>query len=750
MEKKTILAKSNGITLRDHSNLVSNIAVFIASAISSLSVENLKKTLEAIRKAGLLHDIGKCIEQFQKKLIKSVFDDENLEHRHNEVGWAFLSRELNLPKDELAIVLDLVYWHHGISNEMNKHTDMEIYNSISESDKDRMRDFVKEVLGEEYLNDVPTRGITKSPVYYYNDSEKQDLNTLNTFTRTCLISADRIVSAGNSRSYAELCDEISNINNRNKSVDISNHIYKGNVRYIMQDDVSTKAIFGTTLVKAPAGFGKTLIGLLSNFKTEKKLIWVCPRNMVAESVYKSILEELEKFSVNNITVELFLGGKTKKKNHNGTDEFSSDIIITNIDNFLAPSVDNKYAGRLFRILNSMVVFDEPHELVGDRAMFACFLNLMRVRHQMTNSQTILLTATPTLMNCLWESKDKKTTILPDENTHYPAQHTKKYLLNTVRTKNEDFKLGGGEKNLIIFNSIGNSQKYSMKHDEAILIHSGFEDDKRESLMGEIYQNYGLGTDSLIKTPNVIGTHVLQASLDISFTNLHESVLSPESTIQRIGRCDRWGYYNQLCVINIYNFSDRGEDCVRDLLYSKNKSNMWFDYIEQYNGQYLTLDELYVIYNKFNQEHKKTLINDLIILSQSSLDELCKIYPKKYYEVKTKGKKEVYGSGGNALRSSGRDRFVIVPYSNDSNRYTNPFSVQYYQMSDFNNEASNSLIIKHMRFLRDQDDDRFDYNNMIQKGSVDYKYYGMRSDTPHIRLGVSYHPKYGIIGDDKIM
>jgi hypothetical protein len=34
--------------------------------------------------------------------------------------------------------------------------------------------------------------------------------------------------------------------------------------------------------------------------------------------------------------------------------------------------------------------------------------------------------------------------------------------------------------------------------------------------------------------------LLQASLDISFNDLYEDILSPQSTLQRIGRCDRFG------------------------------------------------------------------------------------------------------------------------------------------------------------------------------------------------------------------
>ena len=165
--KKIFLAKSNGVELYQHSELVSNIAVDIAKQ-TMLKLDN--DIIEGIRLGGLLHDIGKCTESFQKKLKGKNVDEENIEfklpYRHNDVGWAFLSRYLNLPQNILNTILDTVYWHHGISNKMGDYTDTDIINDkFSETDLDSMKYYLESVVGTEFVCEKKYKP-KKAPSYY--------------------------------------------------------------------------------------------------------------------------------------------------------------------------------------------------------------------------------------------------------------------------------------------------------------------------------------------------------------------------------------------------------------------------------------------------------------------------------------------------------------------------------------------------------------------------------------------------------
>jgi CRISPR-associated endonuclease Cas3-HD len=744
---KKILAKSSGLSLIDHSKLVSRFAIEIANQ-SLLTKDD--ELIEIIRLSALLHDIGKCTTQFQKKLgVKGIEEAEiecKIKYRHNEVGWAFLSRYLNVKN--LDIILDNVYWHHGISNRLSGYYDTDI--EITDTDITTMN---------EYLISIGLVGVEKeykpkkSPRYYISGDNADEVNSKNLFTRTCLISADRLASSLNDINISdeEIMSYVSASNTRCCDVDITSHKYYGNKRFLQQEDIISKVV-RTTQINAPAGFGKTLLGLLWNFKTNRKLIWVCPRNVVAESVYKSILEELNNFGVNYLSVELYTGGEVKECNELFNGDFSSDIIVTNIDNYLSPSVDNRHGERLYTIINSDVVFDEFHELVSDSALFSCFINIMKTRNCLTNSSTLLLSATATHMHRLWDSVNQKTLLLPEKGRHYLAPHTNKYLIRTGSNINITNKY---DNNLIVLNSIGNAQMYKKPVNADLLIHSKFEDLDRDNNMKLLYDFYGKNSIRNQVKPNIVGTHIIQASLDVSFNNLYESVLSPQSTLQRCGRCDRWGDIVTESSINIIRLVNNGETSVRNLLYTNNLSNLWFEHISKYDNQKLTLDELYLIYNEFESNYENILYRYVYDKYVNSLESLSYIYPVKFF---TKGKSDIKSAGGNKLRSTNSEVFVICKYYN-SDKYTNPYSISVRE-NDFNkefneNESSNILkrILGTMKLLRDSNDDRFDYNEILTEKKYmnldNIRKFGKKSNTPYIRFDKVYHPEYGEISPNKL-
>jgi CRISPR-associated endonuclease/helicase Cas3 len=769
---KNLLAKDDGTLLLNHSKMVSDVAVMIYETTAKNYREDIKET---IRIAGLLHDIGKCTNNFQKKLkdkIKNestdnIEDDEKDCHpykvRHNELGYVFLWN--NFVHKNKKEILDPVYWHHGVSPD-NFDSKGFYKNDISiiEKDIEHMKEFLMSVLGDGYLMNEPTYKIKFSrPEYFSETSDLNDeINENRLLIRNCIISADRIVSMGSCENLTtdEIKTFIKNYNVIDTTIDINNHIYNttNSKRYQKQIEISSSIINDvnkTHIIKAPAGFGKTLTGMLWSFQRNKRLIWVCPRNDVAKSVYKSILNELDGFeNGSSISVELFLTGEVKEQQNqnNNTKGFDSDIIVTNIDNFLNPTVDNRYSHRMFTIMESDVIFDEYHELVSDNALFSLFIIMMKIRHQKTNSSTILLSATPNVMEQLWDNTDNVTSIFPSKDSHYSPQHNEKYTLNVV----DQFipKDDNSYSNVTIVNSISNSQIIKRNNNVPFLYHSNFVKDDRNRIISEIFVNYDKNSNRVNTKPNVVSTHILQASLDISFNHLMESVLSPESTLQRIGRCNRFGDYDSPSTITIFKDlpnNQLGEVKMRDILYREDLSNMWFDCLKKFNGQELTLEDFYKIYNEFINKNRIKLLEPFIENKfEVGLSKLSQIFPIKFFSNVKKSK--VNTAGVNKLRNSGGNEiFVITNYYNDTNKYSDPICVDTYgDIGKSFNEPPNVLgrLIKVFKHLKN--DGRFDYDKIIssdKRGNLTLDHirkHGKKDNTPYIRFNKVYHPEYGFV------
>jgi len=67
-----LLAKSTGETLIEHSRKVAEVAEYIADSVIVTSDTEKKHFISVIRKAALLHDIGKAETEFQTLLRNSL------------------------------------------------------------------------------------------------------------------------------------------------------------------------------------------------------------------------------------------------------------------------------------------------------------------------------------------------------------------------------------------------------------------------------------------------------------------------------------------------------------------------------------------------------------------------------------------------------------------------------------------------------------------------------------------------------
>ena len=723
-----MLAKSN-LDFNTHCEIVRDVALGIFNSVSGEP-----KFINAIEYGALLHDIGKLTTGFQK-MLRGESDSSGYKFAHNQIGWAYLNFWLSKDFPDRDDILNIVHWHHGVDR-MGDADSFKILNGVDTESLSNMRAYLEKTVG--YENVVYNEEVEYcSPPKFYPTNLTTKLYTARSF----VISADRLGSDERLTNVDDI--NIENIINEyiytGRKYDLSNSEYSG-ARYEKQLEIASTDK-NNTIVNAPAGFGKTLTGLIWGIRDNKKLIWVTPRNAVAESVYDSVIKELAKLGVES-NVQLLLSSEVKRSNNGSDKVYDADIIITNIDNFLAPSFRKSIMDLSALLLTTDVVFDEYHELSTEDAYMALFIKIMESR-RMTNSRTLLLSATPNLMEMMWNKFGSKnnTVVLPKKHTHFDPVHNKPYNITVVNTPPI---VKPNSKTLVVKNSIKNSQDMMDTNVYDKLLHSDFLEDRKHNDLMHLIGNFGKnGTGN----NNILGTPLIQASVDVSFKTVVEDVLSPLATLQRIGRCNRWGTYNSGDII-LHKYEGKSpskfsNDNVVRILYDTNLYKKWVDFISTYSNKSVSLQDIYDLYNKFQSTHEVDIVNYNKKLLSKSIKNLERIYPRMYKSDKSP---EHMVAGSNLLRCNGNETFFIV--RNRNGEWVGLFTHQIRDSygKDFNEEGD--MLSKMKKTMKNLSNDaRFNYGKIhINKiKNIDMiREIGKFSDTPYIRYDVIYDETKGLI------
>lgn len=730
-----ILAKSKKVNevevgIKEHSVKVRDVAIYIAQ-LSDPTIDS--KLLERIGKGGYLHDIGKAEEGFQDHIQKDIKTKGKF-YNHQEISWAFLQGHTDLDK----ISLNAIYWHHGVSRFPFNIKDLEsakdILMNIDISD-------MKKFYEDEYGSISKIKGNLKKRIPLYYDSEYSDDELIELmFMRMCIISADRLVSANISIDDIKTKIDL----NIRREIDFKIDVcpFKNSERFDKQKEIVSKA-GRWSAIKAPAGFGKTLIGLMwiASSEDRRKILWVCPRNTIAESVYLSILDELKTTNNSNVSVELFLTGETKNNNTDKVD-FSADIIVTNIDNFLKPNCDISNADKMYLVNNCDIIFDEFHELVTEAALYKLFFLVNEMRAVYTKkTRTLYLSATPSLM--LDRFNNFSVEYFPSKTEHY-SSHNQKFFYFEVKDINDLDFTKSNNCTLQVFNSIANAQEYY--NDDSLFFHSNFKESVKKSKFDELYNGFNKNSRRRSDKKNQIGTPIIQASLDVSFRNLWECILSPEATVQRMGRCDRFVDYRKQSNIISFTNTDNSNTKTIGILYNNYLNKKWTEYLIGIQGR-ITLDEFYRHYNKFNVDNRDMIHKMYDVLESASDKNMENIYPISYKQ--TSKKSEVVDANGNKIRNIG-DNIFFLAYSRENNEWVGPFSVELYNNQKIDEQFKEGTDILHKikkihNFFYKNKMFNFGVRHQINKRSLDsIRRMARKSDTPYIRFDVEYDEKLGLI------
>ena len=736
---------------------------YVAAQLHQQLISDKPKHTDATFVAGCLHDIGKIDPKFQEWVVnpkKRGFEAEDGQHiddakfsfdkhpRHNEISVMLYQllddKELKsvLNNDIKASVKHAVFWHHA--KPFRKEKDFETYGDVYSKLSDNLKTEQINELFEKACthltqvckidanyreletsklaacfastidtDDVSTLNDIKLPRYkIYDNTENIDkyksfvaLNADNNIIRSCVITADRLVSAlSNGDLHAHVknktLDQLVDAVLMKESI-LSSHIeqcltsFPAGERSTKQSEIAHQLseLSNIAVLAGAAGCGKTKIALeWAKLKNAQQIIWVCPRVQVCQGLFYELITSQY---LPNANIEINTGeykftnewGKSTPENQS----FQGDIVITTIDQIFNTIISHTKVDALIDFLNVHIVFDEFHEYVNMPAFNLLFAELIACKKQRGRlANTLLVSATPH-----YYFVEEFLEIDRDDIVVMPSFNQSLYKLEfqifdeTKQDESNPLYKQQSVNTFVISNTALTAQKSFIcnQHDEnAVLLHSKFKKYDKQKWFGEVYESFK--KEGTLRYNVLRSGPIVQASLNITCDYMVSELTNAENMLQRMGRLDRFGKNkaaNVYCIAVPELISQgKGTGASARFLARMNSfatTKAWLQYLQaNIDDEPVTLIKIYDIYRKFYQSDAQKLIqSDLIAClkkSVSSIDDKVfaplVIMPKKTTE---KGRAKI---SKNSLR--GDNRFVQMAVCDVNDPITPRFIDEYaYQM-----------------------------------------------------------------------
>jgi len=756
---KTAYANSQKQPLSQHLFAVGCVAALIIERLLVRSPDEIPHLKKAAFIAGCLHDIGKLDSQFIAWLDQTIdnnpsgkiesqddglhIDSEQFSFdkhpRHNEISlWLiqFIDLLPMVPNRTIkAFIEHVVYWHHskpfrqkafvnigdiqcklapnyGKDNRSLQHIIEAARHELAEIDSlqrkypDRFNVDLTQCkiqFSDDRAESIMAFDLPKYKKYELKDDfdkyvDQAKLNAKMDMLRTCVISADRLVSALSAKALNSHIEngtlnslvEVS-LPSSAQSSTLSEHIndclagfttHGDSERNHQQSKVAEQLIEveGIAVLNGPAGCGKSKIALeWAKRSAARKVIWVCPRVQVCEGLYEDLSsqEYLPKASIEICT------GEFKHRNVNGKpvptvpgQEFSGDIVLTTIDQVISGITTHTNATALVDFLHHHVVFDEYHEYITMPAFNLLFAELIQAKKLMGDkANTLLVSATPNFifLELLLDIDAEDISDIESFNKSTYGISFDEFDDDNQDQSNPLFKRQANN-TIVISNTATTAQQayiINQGRENAIVFHSKFNTHDKQVIFNKVFQNFkqqGTKKFALLRSGPIV-----QASLNITCDRMVTEFTSAENYLQRLGRLDRFGENEKtnlyiMAVPKKISASDGNIvtncACASFLkrLHSYHSAWAWYQFLqenlpENQPEQPLTIDAIYQLYRQFYQSEaaKQAVKQDLLTALADSVD----LIKKKIHDpirfirtAKADGKKRLKKS---SLR--GDSRFV---------------------------------------------------------------------------------------------
>ena len=691
--------------------------------------------------SGCLHDVGKIDPVFQNWVIKPSNqrlpsqDGQHIDKgrfsfdkhpRHNEVS-LLLYHLLDRPELKFInqankrCIKHVIYWHHakpfrksandfcdyqGLFTKLSKSLVKQNVLDLSTQAINLLNDVValdseyrfesSSILSQCYggsvsaeeieaLEDAPSLPAYKS---YTGFDEVQDYsqqiktNANNNIARTCVISADRMVSA--------LTSSMLDTHIKNRSLNelvtqallqessLATHIddclakFPQNQR-LDQQTQSAKNLAdtsGVAVLAGAAGCGKTKIALeWSKLTGVQQIIWVCPRVQICQGLFYDLVSEqyLPDAQIEINTGEFKYTNQWDQPTPEGMD-FSGDVVITTIDQIFSAIISHTKADLLIKLLNVHVVFDEYHEYINMPAFNLLFAELVACKGEQNNlANTLLVSATPHYFYVEKVLGIDRGDIVTMASFNTRSYRLERHIYDELDVTHTNPLYSPKDHNTIVISNTATTAQASFMANQAVenavLIHSKYKKSDKRKLFDEVFQSFkkdGTGKYTVLRSGPIV-----QAALNISCTTMVSEITSAENCLQRLGRLDRFG---QSAKTNVYTIAipesiSQGRasgSAARFLtrMFSLQSALAWDQLLfSELGDEEFTLDRIYQIYCQFHTLESTTLsiANDLCAALKDSVRLInCQVVdpitapPKKLQQGRSKIKKS-------SLR--GNNRFV---------------------------------------------------------------------------------------------
>ena len=526
-----------------------------AEMAADFSVEYMK---EAAYQTGLLHDIGKYSEAFQRHL-----NEENIKFEHSTCGALEVDKMPYGKYKELAYMIQYcISGHHtglpdGGTTIDDADGDITLHSRLNRRDK-----YVGESDYSAYFTEIEP----KIPDFSELIKKLSDCKSKNElfdkyafFTRylfSCLTDADFLDTEHffNPETDRQLKADFTMIENAvNKKLSeltAVTPLQKARTNLQTQAIQNSKESSTVCMLNMPTGSGKTLCSLkiaLEKLKrtNKKRIIYVIPYTSIIEQTaelfdsifgkYADILQHHSNYCFESDDENI----KTQEKKRLSSENWDAPIIITTSVQFFESLYHNK-SSKLRKIHNmsdSIIIFDEIHMLPVSK-LKPCLRGISYIAKYL-NSEVIMMSATMPDFTSLFEkfTSNQRVTDLITDTSDYKYFCKCRYIymgktnLDSVIEKSLHYR-----SSLIIVNSRRTAKEvyaglpgkkyhlstYMTPKDRSAAI---------ESIKTDLKNN---------KRISVVSTSLVEAGVDFDFEVVFRQLAGLDSILQSGGRCNREG------------------------------------------------------------------------------------------------------------------------------------------------------------------------------------------------------------------